>query len=540
MKFEQISDKDQEKYAILAKEIATAFKKGEILKKQDLELKKREITRWLKLPRFPSNSNILQFLDPIDREHLTPEHMDILRKKPSRTISGISVVAVMTPPAPCPGHCWYCPRGENAPQSYTGKEPAAMRGIQNEYDPLRQVQDRMRQLKSIGHAANKIHLVIQGGTFLALPTRDQESFIKGCLDGINGRKASNLKLAIDLADKTIGVSNVGTTFETRPDYCRKDHVQRILNLGGTWVEIGVQTLDEDVLRFVHRGHDVAAVKSAFRTARDAGLKITAHMMPNLFSTPERDVNMFELLYTDPDLKPDALKIYPCLVLEGTRLYEEWKAGRYQPYSETAIVDVLAKIKSITPPYVRIQRIQRDIPQYLIFYGVKHGNIREIVHEHMDRHGQKCLCIRCREIGLKMRKENVEPGTPELVIKNYNAAGSDEFFFSQEDRDQDIIFGFLRLRMPTEESLIPSPTDSGVIRELHVYGKELAIGKKPDTKYSWQHKGLGAELIRAAENTCLESGKKKLYVTSGLGTRNYYRKHGFKLESPYMVKVLNSN
>ncbi|MFW9996279.1 MAG: tRNA uridine(34) 5-carboxymethylaminomethyl modification radical SAM/GNAT enzyme Elp3 [Candidatus Odinarchaeota archaeon] len=537
MNFLRIPDEDQDKFIILAKEIATAFRNGEILHKRDLELKKREITRWLKLSKYPSNSNILQFLDPIDREQLTPEHMDILRKKPSRTISGISVVAVMTAPAPCPGQCWYCPRGENAPQSYTGKEPAAMRGIQNEYDPYKQVKDRIRQLKSIGHAANKIHLVIQGGTFLALPVTDQESFIKGCLDAINGQNANNLKEAIKLADNAVGVNNVGITFETRPDYCKENHVRRMLDLGGTWVEIGVQTLDEDILRHVHRGHDINAVKHAFKVSRDAGLKITAHMMPNLFSTPEKDVSMFDTLYNDPDLKPDALKIYPCLVLEGTQLNEELKAGNYQPYDENTVINVLARIKSFTPPHVRIQRIQRDIPQYLILHGVKHGNLREIVHRYMEEHGWRCRCIRCREIGLKMRKENIEPCPPELVVRHYEAGGSDEFFFSYENLDQDVIFGFLRLRLPTERSIIPNPLNAGVIRELHVYGKELAVGKKPDTKYSWQHKGLGSGLIRTAEETCHEFGKNRLFVTSGLGTRKYYKKHGFKLHSPYMVKEL---
>ncbi|MHA1448533.1 MAG: tRNA uridine(34) 5-carboxymethylaminomethyl modification radical SAM/GNAT enzyme Elp3 [Candidatus Hodarchaeales archaeon] len=538
MNLHRIPDDERDKFITLTKEIVTAFKNNEILHKKDLEQKKRELTRWLKLSRFPSNSNILQFLDPVDRESLTPEQMFILSKKPSRTISGISVVAVMTAPAPCPGHCSYCPRGENAPQSYTGKEPAAMRGIQNEFDPYRQVKERIRQLKSIGHAANKIHLVIQGGTFLSTPESEQVAFMKGCLDAINDHLSKNFKEAVSLSEKAINASNVGITFETRPDYCEEYHVKRMLELGGTWVEIGVQTLNDDILKKIKRGHDVEYTKRAFRIARDAGLKITAHMMPNLYSSPEEDIAMFKTLFNDDDLKPDALKIYPCLVLENTRLYTEWKEGTYKPYDEKTVVEVLAKVKNELPPYVRIQRIQRDIPRYLIQYGVEHGNLREIVHRYMDKHGLKCRCIRCREVGLRMRKENMDPGLPELVTMKYRAADSVEYFLSYENRDLDVLFAFLRLRIPGPASIIPDADNSAIIRELHVYGKELAVGKSPDTDFSWQHKGLGAGLIKVAEEISLSSeDRKRLLVTSGLGTRNYYRKHDFSLEEPYMVKTL---
>ena len=276
-------------------------------------------------PPHRSISEILEFIDSNDR--LTAKNKDFLRDflrvRKVRTISGIAVVAVMTKPSPCPGKFIYCPDVLGAPKSYTGREPAAMRGIQNQFDPKSQVTARINQLRAIGHSLDKIHLVIMGGTFLANPLEYQEFFMINCLDGITGNTSTSLQIAKQNSEQSVQ-RNVGITFETRPDYCKEAHVNRMLELGGTWVEIGTQTLSDDVLRYVQRHHTSQDIEDAIRIARDGGLKVTLHMMPNLFQTPDEDIEIFKTLYQDSRYVPDALKIYPTLVLPNTPLFDLWQ------------------------------------------------------------------------------------------------------------------------------------------------------------------------------------------------------------------------
>jgi elongator complex protein 3 len=506
-----------------------------------LETLKRKIAKQYHLKRFVKNSEILDYiLTSKDVSHTIKEKLtQLLQIRKVRTISGIAIVAVMTKPSPCPGKCIYCPEVNGAPKSYTGREPAAMRGAQNDYIPKKQVQARLDQLKSIGHPLDKIHLVIMGGTFLATPLEYQEHFVKECIDGITGKTSNDLIVAQKNAETSIR-RNTGITFETRPDYCTGTHVSKILELGGTFVEIGVQTLSDQIMQYIQRHHTIKEVEAAIRYSRDGGLKVTVHMMPNLFQTPDEDRLMFKTLYTDPRFIPDAIKIYPTLVLRNTRLFEQWEKGTYVPYNSDDVVDVVASIKSITPPFVRIQRIQRDIPAYLILDGVSHGNLREIARQRLTELNQQCSCIRCREVGhqINLGDYSWRDKEHDYHFYEYPASNGIEHFISFETTDRKTLFGFLRLREPSPLAFRPETLDFPVtiIRELHVYGKLVKIGDLPK-EIEWQHRGIGKHLISLAEEISRNRGFQKILVTSGLGVRDYYRKLGFTTDGVYMGKKL---
>lgn len=506
-----------------------------------LETLKRNIAKHYQLKRFVRNSEIIEYIiasnniSEYDKDNL----IQLLQIRRVRTISGIAVVAVMTKPSPCPGECIYCPDVIGAPKSYTGREPAAMRGAQNEFIPRKQVETRLSQLKSIGHKLDKVHLVVMGGTFLATSPDYQEYFTKECLDGITGITSKDLEEARNNTDYS-AMRNVGITYETRPDYCTNTHVSRMLLLGGTMVEIGIQTLNSEVLQFIQRHHTLQDVERAIRFARDGGLKVTVHMMPNLFQTPDEDIAMFEKLYTDPMYIPDSLKIYPTLVLPNTRLFELWKNKEYIPYSTDEVAEVVAEIKRITPPYVRIQRIQRDIPAYLIVDGVRSGNLREIAREILTKRNGQCSCIRCREVGHQTNLGDTSwiEKEKKYHIFDYLASDGIEHFISYETEDKRTLFGFLRLREPSSFAFRPETLDppATIIRELHVYGKLVGIGKLPKDQ-EWQHRGIGQKLISMAEEISRNKGFQKIIVTSGLGVRDYYRKLGFQEDGYYMGKKI---
>jgi elongator complex protein 3 len=526
---------------VAIEELALALIKDPDPSKKKLQTLKREIAKKYKLDHFFRNSEILEQLDSIST--ITSEVkaflFDFLQVRKVRTISGIAVVAVMTKPAPCPGKCIYCPDVPGAPKSYTGREPAAMRGVQNDFLPKKQVVARLNQLQAIGHPLDKIHLVIMGGTFLSTPDDYQKQFVRECLDGINNEVSKTLEIAKKTSEMSLR-RNVGITFETRPDYCKSTHVSRMLDLGGTWVEIGVQTLSDKVLNLVQRHHTKNDVAKAILNARDGGLKVTVHMMPNLFQTPEEDIKMFENLYSDPKYMPDAVKIYPTLVLPNTRLFEMWQKNEYIPYSSDHVVEVISRIKEITPHFVRIQRVQRDIPAYLITDGVRYGNLREMAEELLHKREGSCSCIRCREIGHQtIRNDNSWISKDkEFKVHTYNASQGVEHFISYETDDSKTLFGFLRLREPSSSAIRPEIKKkfTSIIRELHVYGRMVNLGKAPQ-EFEWQHRGFGQKMIEMAEEISIERGYEKILVTSGLGVKDYYKKLGFAQDGPYMGKKL---
>ena len=507
--------------------------------REDVHRVKTEVCRKYRSPIMPTNSDILRLVSDAHLPRIRP----LLVDKQVRSLSGVTTVSVMPKPYTCPhGKCTYCPGGPeiNVPRAYTGKEPAARRGFQFQYNPTLQVNSRLSQLRGMGHPLDKVELILIGGTFTFLPISYQEDFIKQCLDALNGRESESLDEAKTNAESA-KIRNVGITVETRPDWSRKTHVDHMLTLGVTRVEIGVQTLYDDVYQKIHRGHKVTDVVEATQAIRDSALKVGYHMMLGLPGCDEaRDLEAFKRILNDPDFRPDMLKIYPCLVTRGTQLYDEWERGEYKPYSTQQAARLIADIKRYIPPWVRIMRIQREIPVDGIMDGVKKGNLRELVQDELDHRGIICHCIRCREIGQRMMKQG-KPLTPEVTLQRitYEAAGGTEIFLSHEDTAQDLLVSYLRLRIPGDGSHRPEIKDqkSGLIREVHVVGQTIVVGSRSDSAF--QHKGYGAKLVAEAERIAREEyDMRKMIVISALGTKNYYSRFDYRKDGPYMSKPLS--
>lgn len=508
--------------------------------KDAVNLLKMEAARKHNLNRILSNSQLIRHLRPHEKAKLLP----VLRRKVVRTISGVSVVAVMTKPWPCPQKdpCAYCPGGPKfgVPQSYTGNEPASMRGLQSNFDPFRQVTNRIEQLRAIGHDVDKVELIIMGGTFPGMPTKYQKHFVKQCLDAVTQRKSRSLPAAMKHAE-TSRIRNVGITVETRPDWAQEKHVDHMLSMGVTRVELGVQNIYNDIYKRIERGHSVQDVIVATRVLKDAGLKVVYHLMPGLpGSSFDRDIEGFNTIFTDAHFKPDMIKIYPCLVLKGTKIYEWWKRGEYQPYTTEEATQLILEVKKRIPPWIRIMRIQRDIPAYLIEAGVRRSNLRQLVLRKLKERGLRCRCIRCREVGHRELAEDKKPRFDEIKIQvtSEEASQGEEIFIAAEDLEADVLFGYLRLRIPSEKTHRPEiqPETTSIVRELHVYGPLVPVGKH--VAEAWQHKGLGKRLLAKAERISLEEyDRRKLLVTSALGTKEYYRLVDYRNDGRYVSKRL---
>ncbi|MEM1670493.1 MAG: tRNA uridine(34) 5-carboxymethylaminomethyl modification radical SAM/GNAT enzyme Elp3 [Archaeoglobaceae archaeon] len=511
----------------IAFEIATKAKNLE----EALRIKK-EMSKNFKLAKIPSNVEILQEAKGTE---FYEKLREILRLKPVRSISGIVVVAVMSSPAPCPhGKCVPCPGGVefNSPQSYTGFEPAAQRGRQHNYNAFLQVTARLRELSEIGHDVEKAEIIVMGGTFIARDKEYRDKFILDIYNALNSFQG-NAKLESELEkakrkNERAKVRCVGLTIETRPDYAREEHILEMLRYGTTRVELGVQSIYNDVLERITRGHTVEDTIEATRLLKDSALKVCYHIMPGLPGSDfNRDLNCLKEIFSNPEFKPDYLKIYPTVVVKGTKLYEMWEKGEYTPYSTEEVVDLIAKAKMSFPEWVRVQRIQRDIPTNIAI-GLKAGNIRQLVKKRLKELGGECRCIRCREVGHKGVKED-EYKKAELKIVEYEASKGREFFISYEIPDYDALVGFIRLRFPSKP-FINTLKDCALIRELHIYGRATPLGKVQ----AFQHRGFGEKLLKTAEEIAKEFYD-KIAVISGVGVREYYRKLGFRKSFEYMIK-----
>ncbi|NLL94366.1 MAG: tRNA uridine(34) 5-carboxymethylaminomethyl modification radical SAM/GNAT enzyme Elp3 [Thermoplasmatales archaeon] len=505
-----------ERFRPLARELIDGIVSGEIPTREDVQKRKLALCAEHSLPDVPPNSAILAFADPDELECVGP----LLLKKPVRTLSGVAVVAVMTSPHPCPhGKCVYCPGGadQGSPQSYTGKEPAARRAERNGFDPWRQVTDRLRQLKQIGHGTDKVDLIIMGGTFTSRDAGYREWFVRRCFDALNGRDAPDLATA-HLWNETSANRCVGLTVETRPDVFGEAEIDDALSLGVTRVELGVQILDDGILASVNRGHGVGEVVQSTEACKRKGLKVCYHIMPGLpGSSPRKDLEAFSKLFDDPRFRPDMLKLYTALVIAGTGLHDMWQAGEYEPYDLGTAIALLSDMKARIPPYVRVQRVQRDIPAPQIAAGITRSNIREVVADEMRSRGTRCGCIRCREAGPAEAPADVPLG--DLV---YEASGGTEHFISAEAGG--LLFGYARLR---------TDGDLASLRELKVFGRMAGFGDDGNV----QHRGLGTRLLERAEAVARESGAVKIRATSGVGVRGYYADRGYSRDGPYMSKAL---
>lgn len=508
----------------------------------DLNHLKVQTSAKYQLEKVPSNSEIIRLLRVEEKSKILP----LLRRKRARIISGVTVIAVMTKPYPCPQPepCAYCPGGPSlgVPQSYTGFEPAAMRGLQNKFDPFLQVRTRIEQLQAIGHSVDKVELIIMGGTFPATPMDYQTWFIQRCLDSITKKKSISLEEAKKNAE-TSRIRNVGITVETRPDWAKEIHVNKMLDMGVTRVEMGVQNPSDEIYHLVGRTHSVQDIVEATRIMKDAGLKVAYHMMPGLpHSNPKKDLEAFKRVFSDPNFKPDMIKIYPCLVLKGTKAYKWYVEGTYRPYTNEEAASLIVEIKKIIPPWIRVMRVQRDIPAPLIAAGVNRSNLRELVQQRLKEKGIRCRCIRCREVGHRMESDKVKPNPKNVGVLTalYDASDGKEIFISAEDPENDILIGYLRLRIPSARAhrteIRADPCS--IVRELHIYGSLVPVGKH--LAKAWQHKGYGRILLTEAERISREDyDLKKILVISALGTKQYYMRFGYEYDGVYMSKRLEN-
>ena len=452
-------------------------------------------------------------------------------KKFARTISGVTPVAVMTQPMKCPGQCVYCPTYSAIPQSYTPGSPAVLRARKCNFDAKKQVQLRLRVLAEMGHPTDKIELIVMGGTFLAYPEDYQYQFIKDCLDALNGEESADLEEAKRL-NETTKHRCTGLCIETRPDWCRQEEIDRMLQFGTTRVELGVQTLDDKIYRLVRRGHKVEDVTQATALLREHGFKVHYHWMPGLpGSTPEKDLALSKELFNDARFRPDGLKLYPTMVVEGTELERWYRENRYQPYDTKTLIALMVDIKSIVPKYVRISRVLRDIPAKFIVAGCK-DSLRGVIQQRMKQRGIECKCIRCREYGHRAQ-DGWEIGEPRKVRMDYEASGGKEIFLSFED-EAETLFGLLRMRIQPKPE---TGENSALIRELHVYGPEVPLSEQKEG--AAQHKGLGKALLHEAERLASDEFQaRRIIILSGVGAREYYRtEFGYSLQGNYMVKGL---
>ncbi len=533
-----------------------------------------------------------------------------LRRKPVRTLSGVTPVTVLTKPFPCPGTCVFCPNDVRMPKSYLADEPGAQRAEKNAFDPYLQTYMRLQTYHNLGHSTDKIEIIVLGGTWSFYPETYQIWFVKRIFDAMRdfgqgadgraevvaalrqrsmfrGEQISNVVIqGADMAasynqvvqniyademyrsrglvdeilsgrrarspvdeyatwkeleraqreNETAPCRSVGLVIETRPDHINEDEVIRIRRLGCTKVQIGFQSLDDRVLAMNKRGHDVAATRRAVKLLRKAGFKIHAHWMPNLYgSSPGADRADYEKMFADEDFRPDELKIYPCSLIESAELMQRYQAGDWRPYSHDELLELLVGCFEMTPEYCRLTRVIRDIPGTDIVDGNKTTNFRQLVERELARRGSASNDIRAREI----RRDPVTDGDLRLHIREYRSSVGDEFFLQYITQERKIA-AFLRLCLPAadEAPLLEELTGCAMIREVHVYGLSLGIGKAMSGRA--QHLGLGSRLLEQAAQIAVDRGYARLAVISAIGTRDYYRKRGFQDGALYQIRDLSGD
>lgn len=445
-------------------------------------------------------------------------------RKPTKTLSGVTPLAVMLKPRKCRNTCLYCPSLE-APQSYTPLSPAVMRAKRLKYDSFEQVKARLRAFKVMKHPVEKIELIIMGGTFLDYPLEYQRKFVKRCYDALNLRVSRNLKEAIKKNEKAKSRC-VALCIETRPDVCGEKEIKRMREFGATRCELGVQILDDEIYHKIKRGHKIKDVIEATKRLKDAGFKVGYHIMPNLPGSDFRkDFKRFKKIFSDKDFRPDQLKIYPTQVMKGAELEKEFRRKGYFIYSDKKLKKLLCKMMKVIPEYCRVMRVMREIPLDYIVSGTKRIDLRNEVEKRVGQVRE----IRSREVGLVSRYKKVDYKV-KIKIKKYKASEGKEWFISFVNK-QNVLFGLLRLRVG-DAFLHKYPA---IIREIHVYGQEVVLDEKGET----QHKGIGKKMIKKAEEIAKKHSE-GLDVISGIGAREYFKKLGYHLEGEYMSKKFNKD
>ncbi len=537
--------------------------------KGELDDMRRKICGELRINQ-PSNRKLLQAYQNLVKKKSIEKNQKIerlLRKADIRTLSGVAVITSLIKPYSCPGQCVYCPTEVRMPKSYIATEPAAARALSLEFSPYEQMQRRIKMLELNGHPVEKIEYIIKGGTWNAYPIKYQYWFImesfKAC-NNLSRRKKiavtnevdwktrpladvqAELEKEQEYNDKKARYKIIGLTLETRPDAIRPKTIMHMRLQGCTRIELGLQAPDDKILELIKRGHTVQQFKDAILLLRQAGFKVDLHFMPDLpGTTAKHDVEMYETIFSDPGLKPDMIKIYPCTVIKSAELYGWLQDGRYKPYSGKELFWALLEMKKLTPRYCRISRLIRDIPSDVIEAGNAVTNLREYLAQEMKKNGWVCQCLRCREVGHQIKnKEQLTTNKIKLFVDEYETIGGTEYFLSFEDEKRQVVFAFLRLRLPDKQNKnqsissllgLSSFSSLSFIRELHTYGQLVNLGK--ENKKASQHKGMGKKLVEKAEEIAKKNGFDSMAVISGVGVRGYYRKLGYRKKGTYMTKNL---
>jgi elongator complex protein 3 len=525
--------------------------KSKIKTLDDLARAKRRLAKKYKTSLFSNISLLKRYHELVKNGKIKPLPLTelLLRTRPVRSLSGIVNISVLTKPYACPGKCLYCPIEKGIPKSYVSGEPAVERAKALKYDPYLQVKKRIEMLENEGHPTDKIELRIVGGTWSYYPKKYQNWFIKRCFEACNERGSALLNIQeAQKINETAKYRIIGLSIETRPDFINPGEIKHLRELGVTLVELGIQSIYDDVLKLNLRGHGRQEIVLATKLLKDAGFKVLYQMMPNLpGSNLKRDEKMFEELFKNSDFQPDALKIYPCALLKNAPLYKLWLSGEYKPYTEPQLISLIKNIKRKIPKYVRIQRITRDIPSKSIVAGpARISNLRQLLANSMEKPDKSrgiltgppqsgkaglggenwhCRCIRCREVkGDYDEKEKIF-----LFRKDYQASCGNEIFLSWENKDRSKLYSLLRLRILK---------NLAIIREIHTYGQLVPVAQK---QIAAQHQGLGKKLIQEAEKIAKDEFKtKKIAVISGVGVRGYFKKLGYQLEDTYMVKSIENS
>jgi elongator complex protein 3 len=488
----------------------------------------------------PSKNYILQHIKKNNIE-VKKETLEAIKMKPTRTISGVTPITIFTKPYKCSGNCIFCPTSSKTPKSYLLEEPGIQRASALNYNPYDQVKLRIRALEAIGHNTDKIELIISGGTWDDYDLNYRIWYITEVFRALNGVysekfcEKTNYKKEIDNLKKLQEENthakrrNVGICIETRPDKINIEALKWYRIFGVTKVQLGVQSLNEKILEANTRGHSREEVFKAMELLRLLGVNIHIHWMCNLYKgNPKLDFEDFEEIFSNERAKPDEIKMYPCSMVEGIKLYEIYKKGGYEPYTTQTLIELLAKCKELVPNYCRINRLMRDIPSQLIMVGNKSTNLREKVQDFMKEKNKSCKCIRCREI------KNKEHGLLKLKKTIYQTSISTEYFLEYVTEENKIA-GFLRLSIYKKRNALLVDTPA-MVRELHIYGTSLNL--KDKSKYSNQHKGFGSKLLLEAEKIAKDLKIEKMAIISGVGTRNYYKKRGYVIEKEYGYALKN--
>lgn len=534
----------------------------------------RKVTNALSIQMPPNRELLSAYQILVKKKSIEPNGAleEMMKKAVIRNMSGVAIITSLVKPYTCPGKCVYCPTEVKMPKSYIATEPAAARALRLDFSPYEQMARRMQMLEVNGHDTDKIEFIIKGGTWNAYPLKYQYWFINESFKACNNITRQN-KIAPESEEnarkKTLEQLMqeaeteqrynehakhriIGITLETRPDAISPKTIHHMRRQGCTRIELGLQAPDDAILELIKRGHTVQQFRDAMYLLREAGFKVDLHFMPDLpGTTPDHDIEMYKILFSDTGLKPDMVKIYPNTVIKSAELYQWFIDGKFTPYSEQELFRALLAMKVETPRYCRISRLIRDIPSNEIYAGNTITNLRETLEKELHKQGKLCICLRCREIGRQVKNLPLN-AEPELFVDEYETIGGKEYFISFEDSERKAVFGFLRLRIPFKnkqqtdaiekqvkelKKTVAGIKDCAFIRELHVYGTLVGIGKQ--NIVATQHKGVGKKLMKAAEDIVKQNDYKKVSVISGVGVRGYYRKLGYKKIGTYMVKTLDT-